>query len=224
MIISDYFKTAHEVKNTISLANANLDLLELNELNEARIRKYRLIKNELNRIHDLMMELLRFARDEDAPKERLNPRSILRELVYEFYESFHYTFDFKFDPPAHEVFILGNKPQIRQVFTNIFKNAVEASEENSRLKLVIKIEEEDSFVKITIRDNGKGFLSQDTRWEEKDYPEPQENTTKKDICGLGLIIAKSIVTEHNGTLEIQSETGIGTSVFIKLPAYLRGER
>lgn len=215
MIINDYFKAAHEVKNTVSLACANLDLLESDESSDARIRKYRLIRNELIRIHDLMVEILRFAKEDTMNKTKLNPREIIRELVYKYYESMHYSFNFKFDAPAHEVYVIGDRAKIRQVFTNIIKNALDSASPERRLYLLIQIEVESRFIKITIRDNGNGFQQQDS---EPDAD--MDDLTEFSNCGLGLLITKCIIAEHGGFLELQSEPGVGTSVCIRLPMYI----
>ena len=226
MIISDYYKAAHEVKNTISLARANLDLLEAGESNEANLRKYRLIKAELIRIHDLMMDILRFAKEEPMNKTKLNPREIIRELVYEYFESRHYSFNFKFDAPPHEVYISGDRAKIRQVFSNIIKNALDSAAEDRRLSLFVQIEVESRFIKITIKDNGVGFQPE----EAESVSDGEVGTDRGDkatageqtvfnIYGLGLLISKSIIAEHGGFLELQSETGVGATVCVRLPVY-----
>lgn len=221
MIISDYFKAAHEVKNTISLVCANIELLELDENNQAHARKYRLIKNELIRIHDLMVDILRFANEDPINKTKLNPRNILRELVYEYYESLGYSFNYKFDAPAHEVYILGDRTRIRQVFSNIISNALQHEASGRRLYLLIKIEVDSRFVKITISDNGAGFQQENAVSRPDDgniESAGQEEQTEFSNYGLGLLISKCIIAEHDGFLDIQSEPGTGTIVSVSLPS------
>lgn len=67
---------------------------------------------------------------------------------------------------------------------------------------------------VTISDTGKGI-------SEKDMPrvfDPYFSSQKKDATGLGLFVAKSVVTSHRGTIEIESTQGEGTTVTITLPS------
>jgi signal transduction histidine kinase len=102
--------------------------------------------------------------------------------------------------------------QLNQVFLNIVLNAVQAIEEKGII--TIKTEHEDSYITISISDNGMGI--------------PRENLsrlfdpffTTKPVgkgTGLGLSISYGIIEKHNGNIEVESEVGKGTKFIIKLP-------
>ncbi|MEM3786141.1 MAG: ATP-binding protein, partial [Nitrososphaeria archaeon] len=99
---------------------------------------------------------------------------------------------------------------IKRVFTNIIINAFQAMPEGGTL--TIYAEKEDNMTKIFFKDTGAGI--------------PKENlekifqplfTTKAKGTGLGLAVCKRIVEAHNGTIDVESELGKGSTFIIKLP-------
>jgi two-component system, NtrC family, sensor histidine kinase HydH len=100
--------------------------------------------------------------------------------------------------------------QIRQVLINLFKNALEAMPEGGDLTVNAAVQDDDLRLKIT--DTGHGIA-----------PEQLQNlftpffTTKEGGTGLGLIICRGLITQHQGDITIESEEGRGTTCTIRLP-------
>ncbi len=103
--------------------------------------------------------------------------------------------------------------QLNQVFLNLFTNAAQAMGENGHLG--IKTWQEDGAVMVAVQDNGKGI--------------PPENLTRifdpffttKPVgqgTGLGLAITHQIIEQHGGEIWVESEVGVGTCFYIRLPA------
>lgn len=105
-----------------------------------------------------------------------------------------------------------NPDQINQVWTNLIHNAIQAT--NNKGIISISTEIIDDFAVISIKDNGKGIPN-----EIKDRIFEPFFTTKKqgEGSGLGLGIVKTIIENHNGKIEIESELDVGTNVKIYLP-------
>ena len=100
--------------------------------------------------------------------------------------------------------------QIRQVFSNIITNAIQAMPEGGNLEIAIR--SKDGYVCIEFKDSGKGIA-------EENYQrlfEPLFTTRAKGI-GLGLAIAKDIIDKHKGKIKIKSHARKGTTVTITLP-------
>ena len=102
--------------------------------------------------------------------------------------------------------------QLNQVFLNLFTNAAQAMESNGHL--IIRTWYEDDAVVVAVQDNGKGI--------------PAENIarifdpffTTKPVgqgTGLGLAISHQIIQQHGGEISVESEVGIGTSFYVRLP-------
>jgi signal transduction histidine kinase len=101
--------------------------------------------------------------------------------------------------------------QLKQVFINLIKNAIEAMPDGGNLKINLKPAQKNNLI-ITIQDEGYGIAN----CEVLNLGEPFY-TTKKDGTGLGLMVSKNIINDHKGELNIQSKIGEGTKVEVILP-------
>jgi len=101
--------------------------------------------------------------------------------------------------------------QLKQVFINLCKNAIEAMPNGGHLR--VEAEELDKGeVRIRIIDTGGGIdPEQIPRLGEPFY------TTKEKGTGLGLMVSRRIIQEHGGQIVISSEPGKGTTVDVILP-------
>lgn len=105
---------------------------------------------------------------------------------------------------------LVDRAQLKQAFYNVIKNALQAMQSGGILR--VRTEPSDGHVAISFIDTGRGISAEQVgRIFEPYY------TTKKGGSGLGLMIVQRIVREHGGTIEIESDTGRGTTFRIKLP-------
>jgi len=101
--------------------------------------------------------------------------------------------------------------QIKEVFNNIFNNALDAvAYEKGEIK--ITAENEDEFIKLVIQDNGPGI---DKGILDKIFD--PFFTTKSKGTGLGLAVCKQIINMHHGEIGVKSELGQGTSIIVRLP-------
>jgi len=110
--------------------------------------------------------------------------------------------------------IYGVADQLTQVIMNLLINAADALEntDGRAQEITLHTEVVDGNVRLTVTDNGCG-MSQDTlsRVFEAFF------TTKRKGNGLGLSLCYSIITGHDGTIEIDSTPGKGTQVQVTLP-------
>lgn len=119
-----------------------------------------------------------------------------------------------FLPENEESFVLGDSDRICQVFINILDNAVKYTEAGE--KIVISVENEKNYVKITFSDNGCGISKSDLcHVKEKFYKANNE----KHGTGIGLAVVDEIIKLHNGTFKIESTEKVGTTVEVKLLKY-----
>jgi CheY-like chemotaxis protein len=127
----------------------------------------------------------------------------------------------------------GDEGQIRQVFYNVIENAKEAMPRGGNIEIKaenIKVNagkrkgiesamsiSPGSYVKIVIKDNGRGIPRGDLPNVFDPYYSTKQRGTAKGM-GLGLTIAYSILAKHGGYFHIESECGKGTEVYVYLPA------
>jgi signal transduction histidine kinase len=106
--------------------------------------------------------------------------------------------------------IMADTNQLKQVFFNLIKNAMEAMESGGTLG--IRVRADDHSVYIRISDTGSGIKTEDLSKLFSPY-----HTTKTGGHGLGLMIVQRIIREHGGHVGIESKEGSGTVVTLQFP-------
>ncbi len=115
------------------------------------------------------------------------------------------------DYPEGPLEVTGNPVLIREALSNIFSNSMDAVADGGLI--VIGVSRVDGTISTRISDNGVGIPS-----EKMGHLFEPFYSTKPNGHGLGLFAARHIVEMHQGTIEVQSVEGQGTSVTISLPA------
>ena len=105
---------------------------------------------------------------------------------------------------------MADRNQLKQVFFNINKNAMDAMQPGGRLK--IRARADDESVYLLFGDSGSGIKQEDLVRLFQPY-----HTTKPDGHGLGLMIVQRIMREHGGQVGIESKEAIGTVVTLQFP-------
>lgn len=114
--------------------------------------------------------------------------------------------------------IMGNEPELRQVFTNLIINAVDAMAHDGGI--TVSVSDRGPNVRIEIIDSGCG-MNDETR---RKCLEPFYTTKGKLGTGLGLSIVFGVVQSHHGTFNIESEEGVGTKIIMEFPAVKREKK
>ena len=109
-------------------------------------------------------------------------------------------------------FVNGDKNRLRQVFINIVDNAIKYSDKGDTVS--VEAYEQDGMICISISDTGMGISKEDLPKVKTKFF--KANHTRRG-SGIGLAVADEIITRHNGTLSLNSEEGVGTTVMITLP-------
>ncbi len=175
------------------------------------------VLGEADRLSSLVEELLDFSRMQSGRLSVItNPieiSEILTKAVNMYTElARKQGIEIAYTPPVAKSVVLGDSDRIKQVFINIIDNAVKYTEKGG-LVLVIQSEEE-SCVKITVKDTGVGIPAADIdHVKEKFF---KSNKTVRG-SGIGLAVADEIIKQHNGLLFLESSEGVGTTVTIVLP-------
>jgi len=104
--------------------------------------------------------------------------------------------------------------QIQQVFTNIILNAAEAIEGQGEITISTRTTEGGRFIEIEFTDTGHGISRENI---EKIF---DPFFTTKEVgrgTGLGLAVSYGIIARHQGTIEVESNPGEGTTFIVRLP-------
>ena len=127
--------------------------------------------------------------------------------------------NFKFSKEKSSYEVNADEEQLNRVFINLIKNSIESIDEKKSKKVDFKgeikldIKADSDYIYVTIIDNGVGFEQVDKARMLTPY-----YTTKKKGTGLGLAIVTKIISDHNGTILLNSIKN-GAKVDIVLPKY-----
>ena len=179
-----------------------------------------IIVGETERLSEMVEELLDFSRMQSGHFSlQMDTMDILAELgdaVLIYMERAKKdNIRVIYEEPEMLPFVFGDKNRIRQVFINIIDNAIKYSDADGLVEISAEAAEDNSAVRITVRDHGCGIKKSDLGKVKTKFYKP--NHTRRG-SGIGLAVADEIVTKHNGTLDIDSVEGVGTTVTITLPA------
>jgi len=207
-------RVAHEIKNPLSPIQAAIETLRrLRSRNDPAFDDYfdeatRTVLEEVKRISNIVTEFTQFARLPEPHPTDLNLSATLLPLLT-LYQTPGITLHTDLSPSAT---LRADRDQLIQVFTNLLKNAAEAAQANVTPEIWVKLQSDQSQVRLSIRDNGPGL---DPAIEGRLF-EPYVSN-KPDGTGLGLAIAERIVEEHGGTLRhVRPSTG-GAEFVVELP-------
>ncbi len=114
--------------------------------------------------------------------------------------------------------VLADKEQMIRVLTNLVKNGIQAIPEGRQGKIHIDLKTDRDRLVIAIRDNGKGIPD-----ELGDRLFMPNFTTKSSGMGLGLAIARNIISNTGGNIHYETRLGEGTTFFVELPLYLEND-
>jgi len=202
---------AHELNNPLGVIVGYVKLLE-RELGRDR-EELQIIRDELEqcqRIVGGMLDLTRPNRLEPRPVELVD---LVRDVVDRLSESkVPHVVPIEVDAPDPDLTVTTDERRLRQVLTNILRNAIEASPVGKTVAVSVTRPGDD--VAIVVRDAGPGIPA-DIR--ERVF-EPFF-TTKDNGTGLGLAISQTIVTALGGRIELSAAAGGGTEAAIRLPAH-----
>lgn len=171
------------------------------------------ILDQTYRINNIIQSLMNFSRS-SAPQqyEKVNMLDVLNDasnLAQLAHKSRHIDIDIQC--PA-ELQVKGNRQLLSQVFVNLLNNAIDASADQTKVKL--SAFNNHYHVTIQVEDQGSGIPEE----IQKNLFEPfvTSKPTGKGT-GLGLSLAHKFISDHNGHIEIESELNKGTRVVVTLP-------
>ncbi len=215
---NDFISTvSHELRTPLTAIKGWAETLSYDVDKETISKGVRVIRNETERLSEMVEELLDFSRMQSGKFSlRIEKMDLLAELgdaVLIYAEKARReNIRIIYNEPEMLPFVNGDRNRIRQVFINIIDNAIKYSNPGS--VITIGAEAVKNKIQVLIADNGVGISKQDLpRVKTKFF---KANQTRRG-SGIGLAVADEIITMHGGYLRIDSELGKGTSVLITLP-------
>ena len=205
---------AHQLKNPLGIINnAAFTLQRTVKEGKTITQQIKIIREEVDRSDRIITELMGYARLSEGQVEKLDITHELDRAIDQVFPpaaSYEVTVWRDYAPALPN--ILAQSGHLSEVFVNILQNAREALDGKGHIQVAAKYSDEYAVV-VTIQDNGPGIPPEKLSKIFEPY-----FTTKERGTGLGLAIVKHNTELYNGTVEVQSTVGAGTTFTVKLPA------
>ena len=218
MFRSDFISNvSHEFKTPLAAIDGYATLLQKENITEENRKTYinKILKNtkRLSTLTGNILSLSNLENNNIIKKEKFSLDEQIREVILLFEKEWTNKI-LNLDIELEEVFYLGSRELLEQVWQNIIGNAVKFSENNGELKA--KLIKEEKKLLVIISDSGIGMDNNtQKRIFEKFYQGDTSHASEGN--GLGLNIAKKIIDLHGGSIEVNSKKGEGSIFKVILP-------
>jgi signal transduction histidine kinase len=206
-------QVAHEIKNPLTPMRLTVQSFERKfNPDDANIREKlseytKTLIQQIDVMSSIASAFSDFAKMPTQNKEEIEVINVIKLAIDIFNEE---TIEFQSEETKLYAFL--DKTQLIRIITNLVKNAIQATEETEKPKIIVAVFSENNALKITVSDNGKGISV-----ETKDLIFEPKFTTKSSGMGLGLAMIKSIIEAYDGTIDFTSEQNKGTTFTVILP-------
>jgi two-component system NtrC family sensor kinase len=208
---------AHEINNPLGTISIYTQMIrdELGKDNDSCRESLQVVMKQTNRAGRIVKDLLEFARQSEPEMRVLNINDILRKAITitthpAELQNIRLATNLASELPD----IKGDSDKLQQVFVNIIVNAIHAMPEGGELNFDTRISDDSKGIEIEISDTGCGI--------------PQEHLSKLfdpffstkstgEGTGLGLSVSLGIVQRHNGTIDVKSKVGEGSTFIVRFP-------
>ena len=214
-------RIAHEIKNPLTPVRLSAERLQrkygdkIEEGSDSVFHECtRTIISQVDVLKNLVNEFSRFARLPVTNPSPNNLNMVVEESVILFQDA-HKDIDFEFRKDADMPVLNIDAEQIKRVMVNLLDNAVaavSAVDYNGKIEISTDYDKKNKTIRLNVGDNGPGITPEDKMKLFEPY-----FSTKKTGTGLGLVIVSSIISDHNGSVNVADNVQGGTIVSIELP-------
>ncbi len=209
---------AHELGNPLNSLTIHLQLIDrkLKKLKASKETRsledsIKICRDEVSRLDGIIKNFLEAIRPRPPNLTEVHLPEVIGEVLsFQATELKDRGITVQDERPAGTPVIMADRDQLKQVFFNLLKNAMEAMPPGGRLS--VKVRTDDDSVYVAIADTGSGIKAEDLAKLFQPY-----HTTKVSGHGLGLMIVQRILRDHGGHVGIESKEGVGTVVTLQFP-------
>lgn len=215
---------SHDLKTPMTAIRGYVDGINDGVANTPeKLEKYMTIISSYVRDMDSLIDDLTLLSNLDIDINSMNFESVLfkeyiDDCTYELdFEMKEYGIEFDYSVNiASDSKVFMDRDKIKRVINNIITNAIKFTEKDMG-KIEIKVDEDDNYICVSIRDNGLGIESGKVdKIFERFYRVDESRNSETGGSGLGLSIAKQIIEKHSGIIAANSEFGVYTDIYFKL--------
>ena len=206
---------AHEIRNPLASISGSMQVLRQElPLTDEQAQLMDIVLRESERLNGTIRSFLAYARPQRFPVTRVDLRAIVQDTAVLLRNSSEVREDHAIDVdvPGEPVWYDADESQMRQVVWNLATNGLRAMPAGGRLVLSTRLVDAESGVLLTVTDHGCGIPADQLEMIFQPFRSTFERGT-----GLGLPIVHRIVTDCDGTVQVSSTVGVGTTVQVRLP-------
>ncbi|UCD83385.1 MAG: HAMP domain-containing protein [Deltaproteobacteria bacterium] len=214
---------SHEIRSPLTIIKGNIEVALRKERDTDEYQRVlRCNLEEIDRIAKLVSDLLVLARadygDFQLHIESLRLDQLLSEVAI-YCQDWARHKNIELDQKIKgEISINGDKDRLRQLMLNLVENALMYTPPSGRIELLLG--KEDGNARLSVKDTGIGIPEKDIPYIfDRFYRVDKNRSREQGGTGLGLSICQSIVTAHNGKIEVQSMIGKGSTFTVSLPLF-----
>jgi signal transduction histidine kinase len=213
---------AHDLGNVLAPLGMYAALLLANrdQLSEEDVGYVEQIKEIANRVSKILRQLIDFSREDSGARETIFVEEVIDEALSMLdYMLVGRNITVERAYQSETAYVCADLSLLEQVFINLVINAADAMPRGGNLTVTTRLAQGESptdqrYLEIVFADTGYGIASQDLDW----IFEPFYTTKERGKgTGLGLFISYGIIEKHGGTIDVESELGVGTSLTVRLP-------
>jgi two-component system, NtrC family, nitrogen regulation sensor histidine kinase GlnL len=219
---------AHEIRNPLGGISGSAQLLRQEIKNKSHQEYLDIVISEVDRINRMVKRMMDLTRPLDLKLKSTNIHKVLEEILVLEKDTItrkNGRFEQIYDPSLPPV--EADEDQLKQVFLNLIKNAIEASPKGGKVEIITRVGSgyavktalspvPQQHIVVEIIDSGIGM---DEETQKKLFT--PFHTTKPKGSGLGLPISLKIVEDHHGKIKVTSEKDLGTTMQVFLPTRKR---
>ncbi len=207
---------SHQLKTPLAALNIYNGIIQEEDQEISTIHEFsRLSEQELDRIETLVQNLLKITKLDAGTILLEKTEMNLSEMMEEIYQQFA----FRVNREKKTLHLSGDKTIMlwcdrtwfMEAISNIVKNALDHTQEGDGIYIEWTLR--GSLIQVRIKDNGEGIHPEDLHHIFKRFYRSRFSKNTQGV-GLGLSLAKAIIEQHSGTIEVESERGRGTSFMI----------
>lgn len=210
---------AHEIRNPLAAMRGSIQMLRSeveNDSSQAELME--IILRESDRLNRIITDFLSYARPRSLVQARVDVGDLLSQTFALMRHSPEFGANQTLDAqvPDEPIFADADEGQLKQVFWNLGRNALQAMPQGGTLRATLD-KNSHNRLRIAFTDTGRG-MSPD---QVEHLFEPFSSTTGG--TGLGLSIVYQIIRDHGGTINVRSREGQGTTITVELPMTTNGD-
>jgi len=214
---------SHELKTPLALIRMFGETLASGLVSEEAKRQefYRIITKESERLTHLINNVLDFSKMETGNKRYHFEEDDIVQVVGSTLEAYRFHirdlgFDLAIALPDEPIVMLIDKDAVSQALLNLLNNAAKYSKDRKYIRVALTKSEDR--VSISVEDRGVGIPQEElTKVFDKFYRARTARTQETTGSGLGLALVKHIIEAHEGTVDVNSVVGEGSTFVLRLP-------